>query len=101
MYINPEKEAKNLDSRANLKKPSAAGFPACIGFQGMYILQWARKFIKVQAKKTRKIKKLNFTKKKFAISKMTKNQLLNWEKFKTAKNAIDLFDFTSFLPELF
>ena len=24
----------------------------------------------------------------FAISKMTKNQFLNWEKFKTAKNAI-------------
>ena len=39
----------------------------------------------------------------FAISQMTKNQYLNWEKVKTAKSAIsreknyDLFDFMSFL----
>ena len=45
--------------------------------------QWARKLKKVQAKKTRKI---NFTKKSFAqipffaMSKMAKNQFLNWEK---------------------
>ena len=40
----------------------------------------------------------------FTISKMSKNQFLNWGKFKTAKNAIsqkkmrevDLFDLTSF-----
>ena len=46
-------------------------------------------------KKTREIKLINFTKKNFdqipffAISKMTKNEFLNWEKmFQTSKNAI-------------
>ena len=45
--------------------------------------QWARKIKKVQAKKTREI---NLTKNFFnqnpffAISKMAKNQFLNWEK---------------------
>ena len=49
-------------------------------------LQWARMFKKVQAKTTREIKKINFTKNFidqipfFAISKIAKNQLLNWEK---------------------
>ena len=48
--------------------------------------QWARIFKKVQAKTTREIKKINFTKNFidqipfFAISKIAKNQLLNWEK---------------------
>jgi len=43
--------------------------------------QWARIFKKVQVKKTREIKLINFTKKKigqipfFAISKMTKNAI--------------------------
>ena len=47
---------------------------------------WAKKFKKVQAKKTREIKQINLTKKFFdqipflAISKMAKNQFLNWEK---------------------
>ena len=49
---------------------------------------WARKLKKVQAKKTREIKKINSSKivfdqiPFFAISKITKNQFLNWEKFK-------------------
>ena len=53
--------------------------------------QWARKFKKVQTKKTCEIKHINFIGEKigqisfFAISKMTKNQFWNWE---TAKNAI-------------
>ena len=42
--------------------------------------QWARKLKKDQAKKTREIKKINFTNYFFANSKMTKNQFLNWEK---------------------
>ena len=42
----------------------------------------------------------------FAISKMAKNQFVNLEMFKTAKNAIsrqkmDLFDFTSFFAGTF
>ena len=48
--------------------------------------QWARKLKKkVQAKKTCEIKYFNFMKKNsdqipfFAISKMAKNQFLNWE----------------------
>ena len=50
------------------------------------LTQWARKVKKVQAKKTRETKKINFTKKFlgqisfFAISKMAKNRLLNWDK---------------------
>ena len=72
--------------------------------------QWARKFKKVQAKKTREIKEINFTKKCFdqiqffAISKMAKIQFLNWEKvenyqkYNFTKLFIYLFDFTSFLP---
>ena len=44
-------------------------------------------------KKSRQKKKLvksnkSISRKNFAISKMAKNQFLNWEKFKTAKNAI-------------
>jgi len=47
------------------------------------IAQWAIKFKKIQAKKTREIKLINFTKiffdqiPFFAISKMAKNQFLN------------------------
>ena len=48
--------------------------------------QWARLFKKVQAKKTREIKEINFMNffcgkiPFFAISNMAKNQFLNWEK---------------------
>ena len=51
-----------------------------------FILQWARKLKNVQAKKTRKIKINQFHEiffdqiPFFAISKMAKNQFLNWEK---------------------
>ncbi len=68
--------------------------------------QWARKFKKVQAEKTREI---NFTNiffdqiPFFAISKMTKNQFLNWEKVQNyhGKNFFDLFDFMSFFAWTF
>ena len=60
--------------------------------------QRARKFKKVQAKKlvksNKSISRKNFFDQNsfFAISKMAKNQFLNWEKVQTAI----LFDFTSF-----
>ena len=75
--------------------------------------QWARKFKKVQSKK---IKQINFTKKfldqipYFTISKMAKNQFLNWGKrFKSAKKynftkknyLFDLISQGLFFPGLF
>ena len=76
----------------------------------LHTTQRATKFKKDLAKKTREI---NFTKKIcpnfifFVISKMTKNHFLNWQKFKTDKNAISreklwiYFISRVFLPGLF
>ena len=76
--------------------------------------QWARKFKKVQAEKTREIKYMNFTKfifdqnPFFAISNLTKNQFLNWgkslklPKMQFHEEKLHLFNFTiSALPGLF
>ena len=61
--------------------------------------QWTRKFEKVQAKKlVKSLGQIPF----FAISKMAKNQFLNWEKVLNCqkcnftKTKIDLFGFASF-----
>ena len=69
--------------------------------------EWARKFKKAQAKKTLEIKEINFMKLFFdqnpfcAISKMAKNQFLNWKNVKISRKKNDLFNFTSFFPWTF
>ena len=82
-------------------------------FEGSPRAQWARKLKKSPGQKKTRGNKVNKPISRFffcqipffAISKLAKNQFLNWGKLPKMqfheKKVFDLFDFTSFLSGLF